>query len=343
MDTVRDWWKNRLAEDIYATLRIKEKHQDMYLGISTQLWMRPNLVNWILMLTQRLDASATTLHLAVYLLDNFMDGLTVDFNKLFLVAETCFILAVKFEDNSRGTLKFSTVMNLFPHPAGFIPPGSSVSPTHPSYTLQDYKSMERTVLHFFDWKLAVSVMPHFVPYFLQVALDDDDLQNGLPILSKPLVKSHVERQTLYFQTVCLQDPSFCEIAPSLLAASCVASSRMNLELTPTWPKRLELITDYRLEELMPCTQKLLKFYRFHQRFCNGTLPVAIPNDIILHPAFPRLIPHPALPRLIPHPAFPQSYIPNDENHAAGYSTSLRNYDRSSLFSAAPNIPWSQRS
>ena len=101
---------------------------------------------------------------------------------------------------------------------------------------------------------------------------------------------------------------------------------------------------YRIEHVLTELYKIcFRFYRFHQRFCNGTLPVAIPNDIILHPAFPRLIPHPALPRLIPHPAFPQSYIPNDENHAAGYSTSLRNYDCSSLFSAAPNIPWSQRS
>ncbi|KAL3836910.1 hypothetical protein ACJMK2_022316 [Sinanodonta woodiana] len=325
MATEQDWWKNRLAEDIYVTLRIKEHSLQVYHGRSPQLWMRPALVNWICMLTQRLDVSATTQHLAVYLLDYFLDGKKVDFNKLFLVAETCFILAVKFEDNSRESPKFSTVMNLVPHLAGFIPPGSSNSPTHPSYTLQDYRSMEQAVLHYFHWELAVSVVPHFVPFFLQVAVDDDDLLNGLPIMSKPLMKSHVERQTLYFQTVCLQDPSFRQVTPSLLAASCVASSRMSLGLSPTWPKQLELITDYYLEDLMPCTQKLLKFYRIHQQICDGTLPVAIPNDFIQHPAFPR------------------RYIPNDENHAAGYSTSLRNYDRSSLFSAAPNIPWSQRS
>ncbi|KAL3864284.1 hypothetical protein ACJMK2_005980 [Sinanodonta woodiana] len=338
MDTVRDWWKNRLAEDIYATLRFKEQSQKVYLGHSPHMWMRPALVNWILMLTQRLDASATTQHLAVYLLDYFLDEQEVDLNRLFLVAETCFILAVKFEDNSRESPQFSTVMNLVPHLAGFIagfiPPGSSHSPTHPSYTLQDYLSMERAVLRYFDWELAVSVVPHFVPYFLQVAVDDEDLINGLPIMSKPLVESHVERQTLYFQTICLQDPSFRQITPSLLAASCVASSRMCMRLTPTWTIQLEMITDYRLEELMPCTQKLLIFYKLHQQICNGILPVTIPNDFIPHPAFPRLI---------QHPAFPQRYIPNDENHAAGYSTSLRNYDRSSLFSAAPYIPWSQRS
>ncbi|KAL3863989.1 hypothetical protein ACJMK2_005705 [Sinanodonta woodiana] len=337
---VKDWRKNKLTEDIYDTLRIKEQSQDMYLGHSPHMWMRPALVNWILMLTQWLDESETTRHLAVYMLDYFLDEQDVDFNRLFLVAETCVMMAVKFEDNSRESPKFSTEINLVPHLAGFIagfiPPGLGNSPAHPSYTLQDYLSMEQAILHCFDCDLAVSVVPHFVPYFLQKAVDDKDLLNGCPIKSKQLVESLVEMQTLHFQTVCLQDPSFYQIAPSLVAASCVASSRMNLELTPTWPKRLELITDYSLEELMPCTQKLLKSVK---ESCQQPCQVISSHIQRFHdsPRIQRFHDSPRIQR------FHDVNIPNDENHAAGYSTSLRNYDRSSLFSAAPNIPWSQRS
>ncbi|KAK3605194.1 hypothetical protein CHS0354_013005 [Potamilus streckersoni] len=166
----QDWWKNRMAEDIYATLRRKEQSLAMYQGHSRQLWMRQCLVNWLGVVTEQLNICATAQHLAVYLLDFFLDGLEVEHSDLYLLAITCFLLAVKFEEHTKQLPRFNTLIQLLPRPAGCIPPASSISPTIPSYTIEQYISVEHAVLQYFVWELAVPVVPHFVPYYLQVMM-----------------------------------------------------------------------------------------------------------------------------------------------------------------------------
>lgn len=53
------------------------------------------------------------------------------------------------------------------------------------------------------------------------------------------------------------DHVFLCFAPSVVAAACVATSRLILHLSPTWPPRLHLLTGYSWESLIPCTDKLL--------------------------------------------------------------------------------------
>lgn len=53
------------------------------------------------------------------------------------------------------------------------------------------------------------------------------------------------------------DHVFLCFAPSLVAAACVATSRLILHLSPTWPPRLQLLTGYTWENLIPCAEKLL--------------------------------------------------------------------------------------
>lgn len=50
----------------------------------------------------------------------------------------------------------------------------------------------------------------------------------------------------------MTDHVFRNYTPSLIAASCIAASRISLRLTPTWPQHLQLMTDYFIEELLPC-------------------------------------------------------------------------------------------
>jgi len=50
---------------------------------------------------------------------------------------------------------------------------------------------------------------------------------------------------------------FRDFSPSLVSASCVAAARICLHLTPTWPKQMELMTDYYLEQLLPCLHSML--------------------------------------------------------------------------------------
>lgn len=89
----QEWWQNKLAEDIYATLKLKEQTIPHYLGQSSQLWIRRHLVDWLSVIVGELGICASSQHLAVYLLDYFMDGLEVELCYLHLVALSCLLIA----------------------------------------------------------------------------------------------------------------------------------------------------------------------------------------------------------------------------------------------------------
>ncbi|WAR22528.1 CCNJ-like protein, partial [Mya arenaria] len=167
-------------------------------GVSPQLWIRRHLVDWLSMIVGELDICATAQHLAVYLLDIFMEGL-------------------EFEEHCEHVPLYST-LNSYVHVNQYNGDGAEHS---------------------------------------QVAVDEDDLRDGIPISSKLTVETHLEKHAAYFQEIVLQDPIYRDYPPSQVAASCVAAARICLHLTPTWPKQLELMTDFYLEQLLPCLKAML--------------------------------------------------------------------------------------
>ena len=66
---------------------------------SPQLDFRQTLVNWIVMVGERsAKLKLNTLHLAVKLLDFFMDGHNIQQEKLYLVAMASLTIAAKFDE-----------------------------------------------------------------------------------------------------------------------------------------------------------------------------------------------------------------------------------------------------
>lgn len=65
------------------------------------------------------------------------------------------------------------------------------------------------------------------------------------------------------------DHVFLRFVPSLVAAACVASSRVILHLSPTWPPRLQCLTAYSWEQMLPCVERLL-LWVWHT-WCTGCL------------------------------------------------------------------------
>jgi hypothetical protein len=90
-----EWWKNKISEDIYETLRGKEQYRPTFHGHSPQLWFRRHLVDWLAIVVETFYLSTTSQHLAVYLMDYFMDKLEVDQNHLHLLAMACLSIAGK--------------------------------------------------------------------------------------------------------------------------------------------------------------------------------------------------------------------------------------------------------
>lgn len=95
-----EWWKDKVAEDIYDTMRKKEQDNfTTYNCHSTQLWARRQLVDWISVIVENFNLDMTSHHLAVYLLDFFMEKLEVDTNHLYLLAIACICLAGKINSD----------------------------------------------------------------------------------------------------------------------------------------------------------------------------------------------------------------------------------------------------
>ena len=89
----QEWWKNKLAEDIYATLKAKEQSLPLFRAQSQQLWIRRHLVDWLAVIAGELRICNTAQHLGVYLLDYFMDHVEVEQSQIHLVAIVCLVIA----------------------------------------------------------------------------------------------------------------------------------------------------------------------------------------------------------------------------------------------------------
>ena len=98
-------------------------------------------------------------------------------------------------------MKFEDYCDRVPH---FTRLNSYLPNSDKLYRGAEYLAMELTVLKLIDWDLCVPTVAHFLPYFLKVAVDEDDLRNGMPISSKASVESYLEKHALYFQEICLQ-------------------------------------------------------------------------------------------------------------------------------------------
>ena len=89
----QEWWKNKLAEDIYATLKAKEQSLPQFKAQSPQLWIRRHLVDWLAVVVGELRVCPTAQHLGIYLMDYFMDSLEVEQSQLHHIAIVCLLIA----------------------------------------------------------------------------------------------------------------------------------------------------------------------------------------------------------------------------------------------------------
>jgi len=94
MELVSDWWNCSLADDHYICLRQKELRQlPTFQARSPQLGLRLHVVDWLAILCDTTGVCMTARHLAVALLDYFMDHHVIEKSQLTLVALSCLHIA----------------------------------------------------------------------------------------------------------------------------------------------------------------------------------------------------------------------------------------------------------
>ncbi|KAM6956100.1 cyclin-J [Aplochiton taeniatus] len=246
MELESQWWKGQLAADICQALRYKELKLSPYKCQSPQLNLRRYFADLIAIVSNRFKMSPIARHLAVYLLDLFMDRYDITVQQLHMVSLSCLLLASKFEEREDCVPKLETLNSL-----------ACMSSMNLVLTKQGLLHMELLLLETFQWNLYLPTAAHFIDYYLSIAVQEGDLQDGWPVASLEKTVLYMGKYADYFLEVSLQDYAFLCFAPSLVAAACAASSRLILRLSPVWPARLQRLTAYTWENLVPCADKLL--------------------------------------------------------------------------------------
>ncbi|NWW53776.1 CCNJ protein, partial [Pedionomus torquatus] len=246
-----------------------------YKGQSPQLHLRRYFADLIAIVSNRFRLCPAARHLAVYLLDLFMDRYDISIQQLHVVALSCLLLASKFEEKEDSVPKLEQLNSL-----------GCMTNMNLVLTKQNLLHMELLLLETFQWNLCLPTAAHFIDYYLSIAVHETDLHDGWPMVCLEKTKLYMAKYADYFLEVSLQgklcvsgsdsfvvftmsnlneylsysfflDHAFLNYAPSLVATACVASSRIILRLSPTWPSRLHHLTAYSWDFLVPCIERLL--------------------------------------------------------------------------------------
>ncbi|KAM3914086.1 cyclin-J [Leptodactylus fuscus] len=283
------WWKGQLAADIHQALRYKELKLPTYKGQSPQLNVRRYFADLIAIVSNRFKLCPTARHLAVYLLDLFMDRYDISIQQLHIVSLSCLLLASKFEDKEDRVPKLDQLNSL-----------GCMTNMNLVLTKQNLLHMELLLLETFQWNLCLPTPSHFIEYYLSIAVIDTDLHDGWPMICLEKTKIYMAKYADYFLEVSLQDHMFLTFLPSLVAAACIAASRMILRLMPSWPTRFHRLTAYSWDVLVPCIERLL---------------VAHDNDVKEASKHKSQLSHAATPCLFPQsPAPPQTHVQQHMPH-----------------------------
>uniref|UniRef100_A0A8C2BNS9 Cyclin-J-like protein n=1 Tax=Cyprinus carpio TaxID=7962 RepID=A0A8C2BNS9_CYPCA len=233
---------------------------------SPQLSLRRYFADLIAIVSNRFKLCPAARHLAVYLLDLFMDRYDISVQQLHMVALSCLLLASK---SHAPVIVIFSIRNHFYYPGKFeeredrVPKLETLnslgcmSSMNLVLTKQGLLHMELLLLETFQWNLYLPTAAHFIEYYLPVAVNEMDLHDGWPMVCMEKTMLYMSKYADYFLEVSLQDHAFLRFVPSLVAAACVAASRVILRLSPTWPPRLQRLSAYTWEQLLPCVERLL--------------------------------------------------------------------------------------
>ncbi|XP_034110721.1 cyclin-J [Drosophila albomicans] len=253
-------WVSDYAHDIFQTLKESEMQRRRIRFLSRQIDYRQQLIQLCQLIIRTYKLSRCALHLSIYYLDRFMDVYTVRADKLQLVALTCLHIAAQIENRDAFVPRYSDMNRIVMN----------------SYTLFEYKAVERKVLTFFDFQLMRPTTASFVEMLSckYVTRDDYvDYNKSLdesPVLAESLPRfESLEQMMASLASVLLlmadYTLNFYKLSndqPSLLAAACIAAVRQVSGLPKVWTPFLTTLTSY-TENMVEPYVKIITLYHFY--------------------------------------------------------------------------------
>ncbi|MGH0155648.1 UNVERIFIED_CONTAM: hypothetical protein FKN15_033634 [Acipenser sinensis] len=164
-----------------------------YKGQSPQLNLRRYFADLIAIVSNRFRLCPPARHLAVYLLDLFMDRYDISVQQLHVVALSCLLLASKFEDKEDHVPKLEQLNSL-----------GCMTNMNLVLTKQSLLHMELLLLETFQWNLYLPTAAHFIDYYLSIAVHETDLHEGWPMACLEKTRLYMAKYADYFLEVSLQ-------------------------------------------------------------------------------------------------------------------------------------------
>lgn len=221
------------SDEIIWVLQEAELNRLTLRYISPQITFRSILVELIREVGQQQNLRRTTVHLAIYLMDSFMDNHNIAHNRLKLTALSCVLLAAKIEENEPKVPTLERMNKLL----------------KPKCPLSDFVVLEVVLLKFFNWHLLIPTTAVFVEYWLLHIVSKGDFGPSVSEDQYFERRSRAAELVLEFLDVTLLDITMTNVRPSLLAAACMAATRAILSVKRTWNNSMIKLTGYTYDEI----------------------------------------------------------------------------------------------
>lgn len=229
------------SDEIIWALQEAELNRLKLRYISPQSAFRSILVNLIRDVGQQQNLRRTTVHLAIYLLDAFMDNHNINNDRLKMTALSCILLAAKIEENEPKVPTLKKMNELLKHKC----------------PLSDFVVLEMVLLKFFNWHLLIPTTAVFVEYWLLHMVSKTDFTSTTTEDQYFERRSRAAELVFEFLDVTLLDITMTNVRPSLLAAACIAATRAMLPVLRTWNNNMIKLTGYTSSELLYLTRMLM--------------------------------------------------------------------------------------
>ena len=157
--------------ETFAYMRRRESKLSTFKRRLPQIEHRRVLVDWLCTKGESLEFPKSTIHLALVLLDRFMDCHSIEMEHLHFVCLACMSVSGKFDMKETKVLRFSRLKTLLEE-----------SPDLPELQPAILKYLEGLILSHFDWNIYLPSPTHYVDLLLSNhVLFPDDIVDGFPI------------------------------------------------------------------------------------------------------------------------------------------------------------------
>ncbi|KAH8358016.1 hypothetical protein KR200_011045 [Drosophila serrata] len=267
-------WQTDYASDIFKSMQEQEQRRRPLQYMSTQLDERQEAMQLLHEITRTYKLSRCAFHLAMYYLDRFADHYKIRTDKFPLVSLICLHIAAQIENTDAVIPRYSE-MNRWVKDA---------------YTATEYKVAERKILSFFNFEMIRPTTASFVELFSCTFLTRNDFEDYIRMLDgyeRDRIIAAYQRfgsfeqmldtlaQVLLRVANCtLSITSFGNVAPSLVAAACIAAVRQ-VNGVKRWSQYLMDLTSYSEAQVEVYSETITTHYYY--QIIPPLAPVTVPE------------------------------------------------------------------